>query len=1041
MYFIDRLIDKPIVVYLSSIFIVLLSLFAFLKLPIEENPKIIIPFVNIQVPYPGAASEEIESQIIRKLEESIESISDIKNIYSVASEGVAKVVVEFYDGVDPKDARRDVQDKVDSIRREFPEDAEDPIITDMDFDSMPILLIALFGDVSHVLLKETAKDIQPVIESVSGVSDVIIFGGLELEIHVDVDPISSASYGITYAQISNALKTQNMNFPGGHIVAGNSEYLIRTSGKFKNVKEIGETIIYSKDNKLLKLSDIAEISESYKKVKTISRLNGKKSVTLAVIKQSNINTLKTIRAIKEQMKYLLPTLPPGINVGFSHDKSTGIMRLVRQLGTNAIYGGLLVIFILFVTMGFRNALLISMAIPFSLLVTLLLLYVFGMSISMISIFSMILILGLVVDGAIIVGENIYQKLEQGLEGVQASKEGIREVAWPVFSSDMTTIAAFLPMLLVTGLSGQFLVVIPLVVTFALIGSVLVDHIIIPTVAVKVMKVRKRNSNIEIMNSKFDAQDFRSYFSVTGFQLIIRTCFKNIREYYSRLQHYSLNHRKRVLAYAVVSVIFCIGLVISGFLGFEFFPKVDIGKFSIDFELPPGSSIEETDKMARQLEKHLIGIPEIVSYVTTIGNTQALKTDIREGGKEGLEYGKISVELVDSGERARTQTEVLEEIKSRIGDVPGLTLSYFELREGPPTGADIAIKISGNNLNTLFSLAETMQSKLRNAQGTYNVRSDFRAGKLEWNIAVNREKASIYGINASDIANAVSMSFLGYVATKIEIDDEDVDIRIQNKKFFKNNIEDIHNVYVTAADGTSIPVGEVSKITLEERISDIRRLNRKRTVTVRAEVSKGFSTDAIKKKVAMEMEGEDVPDNYTFVYGGESEGRDKAITELLYSMILAVILIYFILAIQFNSYKQPCVILLTIPLSFVGVVLGLIITGNSFGFMSFVGIIALTGIVVNDAIVLITYINHLVKQGKSVGDAVIEAGQRRLRPVLMTTVTTIGGLLPLSLNLGGGGDFWEPMGWSIIFGIGVATFLTLIIIPIIYTFVEGRKVMN
>ncbi|MGR3177048.1 MAG: efflux RND transporter permease subunit [Candidatus Anammoxibacter sp.] len=1041
MYFIDRLIDRPIVVYLSSIFIVLLSLFAFLKLPIEETPKIIIPFIHVQVPYPGASSEEVESQIIRKLEESLESLRDIKNIYSVASEGVAKVTVEFYDGQDPKDVRRDVQDKVDSIRREFPENAEDPMVIEFDFDSMPILLIALSGDVPHVLLKETAKDIKPVLESTPGVSEVVIFGGLEREIHVNVDPVSAVSYGITYAQIANALKTQNMNFPGGHMEIGNSEYLIRTSGKFNSVKEIGETIIYSKDNKLLKLSDIAEIEESYKKVKTISRLNGKKSVTLAVKKQSNINTLKTIRIIKKKMKSLLPTLPPGIEVGFSHDKSTGIIRLVRQLGTNAIYGGLLVIFILFVTMGFRNALLISMAIPFSLLVTLLLLYVFGMSISMISIFSMILILGLVVDGAIIVGENIYQKLEQGLEGAQASKEGILEVAWPVLSSDMTTIAAFLPMLLVTGLSGQFLIVIPLVVTFALVGSVLVDHIIIPTVAVKFMKVRKRKSNTELMNSKFIAQGFKSYFSVTGFQLIVRTCFKNIREYYTWLQHYSLNHRKRVLVYAVVSIIFCVGLIISGSLGFEFFPKVDIGKFSIDFELPPGSSIEETDKMARELEKHLIGITEIVSYVTTIGNTQALKSDIREGGKEGLEYGKISVELVDVDERRRTQTEILEEIKSRIKDVPGVTLSYFELREGPPAGADIAIKISGNNLNTLFSLAESVQSKLRSAQGTYNVRSDFRPGKLEVNIAVNREKASIYGINANDIANAVSKSFLGYVATKIEIDDEDVDIRIQNKKFFKKNIEDIRNVYVTGANGTSIPVGEVSKITLEENISDIRRLNRKRTTTVRAEVSKGFSVDAIKKKVLMEMESEGVPDNYTFVYGGESEGRDKAITELLYSMILAIILIYFILAIQFNSYKQPCVILLAIPLSFVGVVLGLIITGNSFGFMSFVGIIALTGIVVNDAIVLVSYTNNLIKQGKSVGDAVVEAGQRRLRPVLMTTVTTIGGLLPLSLNLGGGGDFWEPMGWSIIFGIGVATFLTLIIIPILYTFIEGEKIRN
>lgn len=1032
MYFLDRLIDKPIAVYLSSIFIILLSLFAFHKLPIEDTPKIVVSFVSIQVPYPGAVSEDVESQIIRKLEEKVDTLNEIKNIYSLASEGIAKVFVEFYDGIDPKDALRDVQDKVDKVRRDLPDEAEDPILTDINIDNLPILLIAISGDATLFLLKDIAKDLQPVIESVPGVAEVVIFGGLEREIHVNVDPVRAASYGITYDQIALALKTQNMNLPGGHMEFGDKEYLIRTSGMFTTIKEIGDTIIYFKDNKLLKLSDIAEINDSYKRKKTISRINGKNGVTLAVRKQSNINTLKTISSIKHRLSDLSSMLPPGINITFSHDKSTGILRLVHQLGTNAIYGGILVIFILFVTMGFSNAILISIAIPFSVLITLLFLYIFGMNISGIGIFSMILILGLVVDGAIIVGENIYQKFEQGYHGTDAAKKGILEVAWPVFSSDLTTIAAFLPMLLVTGLSGQFLVVIPMVVTFALMGSVMVDHIIIPTVAARIMKVRKRVTKNELKRPK-------SIFFVSKFEVLIRKFFGKIRKFYSSIQSYSLGHRKSVLAYTLIAVMFCGGLIISGLLGFEFFPKVDIGKFSIDFELEPGSNIDETNKIANKLEKHLDGIPEIVSYITTIGNTQALVSDIREGGKEGPEYGKISVELIDANERERTQTEVLEEIKAQIGKIPGVKISYFELREGPPTGADIAIKLSGKNLDTLFNLAETVKQKLENAKGAYNVRSDFRKGKSELNIAVNREKASIYGINTNDIANAVAKSFLGYVATEIEMDDEDIDIRIQNKKHFKENIEDISNVYISTLDGTSIPIGEVAKISLKNSISDIRRLNRERTVTLRAEVEKGFSTSAVKKYVEKEMEKEDNPHNYKIIYGGESEERDRSIRELSYSMVLAIVLIYFILAIQFNSYIQPCIILLAIPLSFVGVVIGLVITKNNFGFMAFVGIIALTGIVVNDSIVLITYINSLVNKGVNVRDALLAAGQRRLRPVLMTTVTTIGGLLPLSLNLGGGGEFWAPMGWSIIFGIGIATFLTLIIIPIIYSFIEGVRV--
>ncbi len=1035
MYFIESLIEKPISVYLSSIFVVLLSLFAFSKIPIEDTPKLVIPFVNVQILYPGAAAEDVESLIIRKLEERIETLDDIKNIYSLSSEGVGRVFVEFYDTVDPKDAVRDVRDRVDGVRSEFPEEAEDPTVTDMDIENMPILLIAIAGNVSSFHLKSIAKDIKPVIESVSGVADAIIFGGFEREIHVNMDPARSAFYDITYNQIANALKSQNMNFPGGHMGIGDSEYLIRTSGKFKTVDEIGDTIIYSKDSKLLKLSDIADIRDSHKKLVTISRINGKNSVTLAVRKQSDINTLKTIKEIKRRLNEISLSLPPGIEVLYSHDKSRGIKRLVGELGTNAMYGGILVVIILFITMGLRNAILISMAIPFSIIVTILFLYIFGMSISSIALFSMILILGMVVDGAIIVGENIYQKFEHGIDRVEAAKVGIREVAWPVFSSDLTTISAFLPMLLVTGLSGQFLVVIPLVVTFALAGSVIVDHIVIPTVASRIMKVRRKNNYTG--RASLDGKTGNSSL-LSLFQSIINACFRNIRGFYSIILTYSLTHTKSIALFTLATIALSIALVVSGFLGFEFFPKVDVGKFSIDFELPSGSSIEETDKVARILEQRLYGIPELVSYVTTIGNTDALKSDIREGGKEGAEYGKVSIELLDATQRERTQSQILNEIKSKIKEIPGVLLTYFELREGPPSGADIAIKLSGDNLDTLSSISEIILSKLKNKEGTINVRSDFKKGRAELKIAVNREKASIYGINANSIADAVAKSFLGYVATTIEIDDEDVDIRIQNKKFFKKNIENINSLYVTGTNGLSIPVGEVANITLVNSVSDIRRLNRKRTVTIRSEVVQGFSADAIKVQLEKEMENEEIPHNYNIVYGGESEERDQAIKELIYSMGLAIILIYFILSIQFNSCKQPCIILITIPLSFVGVVFGLIVTGNNFGFMSFVGIIALTGIVVNDSIVLITYTNQLVANGTKIKDAVVMASQRRLRPVLMTTVTTIGGLLPISLDLGGGGDFWAPMGWSIIFGIGIATFLTLIITPLIYSIMEGRK---
>lgn len=1045
MYFIERLIDRPLLVFFGAIFILLLSLFGLHKLAIEENPHLTIPFIFVQVHYPGAAAEEVESQVLRKLEEKIDSIANIENLFSIAAEGNARLFVEFYYGIDSRDALRDVQDKVDSARREFPKEAEEPIISELAIDNIPIILLTLSGSTDLFHLKEAAKDIKPVIEGIPGVSEAIIFGGLERELHVELDPLKTSNYGITYAQISNAIKQQNMNYPGGHIERDNNEYLIRTVGKFEGVNEIGETIIYSKDNKLLRLSDIAEIKDSHKKIATISRVNGKDCVTIVVRKQSEINTLQTIQMIKEKINSISSTIPYDIQFSFSHDKSRDILRLLRQLGSNAYYGGALVLFILFLTMGLRNSILISMAIPFSLLITLLFLWLFNMTLSGIALFGMILILGMVVDGAIIVGENIYQKFEEGFDGIQAAKKGLIEVAWPVFTSTATTIAAFLPMFLVSGLSGQYLSVIPKVAIFALSGSMLVDHIILPTVAARVMKTKKRPSAIGIStnNKQPAASNLQSatrfiqmlFVRLTLIQSAILRFFSAIRAFYSIILAYSLKHRKSVLLYTSISVIISVVLIVTGILGIEFFPKVDVDNFSINFETRPGTSIEKTTEVARRLEGYLEDVPEIINYITTIGNTQALNTDIREGGNEGPEYGKIYVELSEAYTRRRTQTEILEEIKSRVGEIPGVKLTYFELKEGPPTGADIAIKISGNDLVELQRLSDKIQTKLLSTPGAYNVRSDFRYGRPELKIDVDREKASLFGVDSSGISAAVSTAFLGQVATNMIIDDEEVDIRIQNKKRFKQNIEDIQNIWLPGINNAIVPVGEIANIVFESGISDIRRWNRKRTITVRADVLKGFSTDAVKKNVAREMGKEAMPHDYTIVYGGESEDRDRAFKELLYSMIIAIALIFLILVIQFNSFKQTCMILLTIPLSFVGVVLGLVVTGNNFGFMAFVGVVALTGIVVNDAIVLVSYTNQLIKEGKGVMQAVQEAGQRRLRPVLMTTITTIGGLLPLALNLGGGGDFWAPMGWSIIFGISVATILTLVILPIVYSILE------
>lgn len=1019
-----KAVDKPVLVTLITIILVILGIIGLRTLPLEEYPKINVPWIVVVIPYPGAAAEDIEQQVTVKVDEKLNGIKHLKRLLSYAREGASVHVIELYEKADKRDALTEVKEKVDQIKREFPEDVEEPLIEDIAFDSVPIILVNVTGEVDPQILKEIAKDIKIEVEAVSGVREVAFYGGLEKEVQVQVDPRKMEQYHLSYSILIAALQQQNANLPGGYLKLNSYEYLVRTEGKFNDVQDIGSTVVAVQAGHPIFLSEVAEIKLTHKKINTYSRYNGIPTVSLVVYKQTDINTMKTTGTIKQIAAKYNARMPEVVQVTTTMDKGDDISLMVKQLSSNAFYGLLFVLFTLMIFMGLRNSILIAVAIPFSLLVGFLFMWLAGFSLNMITMFSLILIIGLVVDGAMIVGENIYYYFEKGLNPVDAAKEGISEVGTAVISADLTTISAFFPMIFIAGIMGQIMSFMPYVVIFALAGSIIIDHLTLPMIASKYMRPSKKETDMK--------RFARIFFIGNRF-------FRFLTRYYKPILRWAIFHRKTVISAAILVFFISLFIIGAGLIKIDFFPKEDLGVFNINFELPMGTTVEKTNRIAHQIERLIARVPEVKEYISTIGDTGMIMSDLAEnaGTSSGPEFGKIIINIGRDNERKRSQSEIIEELDSKLAEIPGIKYSFFELEMGPPVGRPVAIQIYGEEFEELKNISQTVEKHLKSIAGTRNVQNSFQENKPQVSIKVNRTNAAKHGITAQEITMQVMAAFLGYEATEIMLGDELVDVRVINKEAHRRNFEDVLDTPIFSTAGIKIPLSQLARVEITKGIYSINRRNLRRSVTVGCDVEQSYTPQDIFASLQKLMESTPPPQGYILEYGGEEEERKRSFESMTRVMFLGLILIFFVLTAQFDSFKQPLVILFTVPLSIIGVVTGLLLTRLTFSFMAFVGVIALVGIVVNDGIVLIDFINQRRRRGVDLITAIFDAGPRRLRPVILTTVTTIGGLLPITLNLGGGGAFWAPLGTSIIFGLLFATILTLIVIPSLYSIFERK----
>ncbi|MCA9238058.1 MAG: efflux RND transporter permease subunit, partial [Planctomycetales bacterium] len=873
------------------------------------------------------------------------------------------------------------------------------------------------------------------------------------EIHVNINPHMMSQYGLTLAQVRMALQDFNAKVPAGALDTGQYDATIRNESKFRGIDDIREAIVASVDGKAIRVRDVADVLDSNRRVKNYSQLNGRNCATIIVYKESDINTLGAARAVKALVDDLY-TQYPDIEFTTSRDASEEIWVMFRVLGSSAVFGAMLVLVILAWSMGLRISILVLIAIPFSTAVGLVFLYFADIPISNMVVFSFILVLGMVVDGAIIVAENIHRHIERGEDPITAAKTGIEEVGLPVLTADLTTVAAFLPMLIVPGIMGDFMGVMPKVVSVALLGSVLVDHFIIPALAARWYRQRPPEAD---ESAVFAAMASGSMAAMPAQQtgIRVRPNLGHGTRFYASILRWSLDNRLAVLLMCGLAMVGAVAL--WGHLGFIFFPPSDRGQFIVKYELPLGYSIEETlaaaDVVTEPLRKwERRGV--VKQYVTAVGSSGGMSVRVDDDNATGPEFGEVTVDLLSPLDRSVHEQEVIADLRRNIRPLPGMKFTVKEIEDGPPGGADVAVRFTGKDLDQLGRLGKQVAAQLAKIRGAVDASTDYRDDNPEVIVEPRPEIVGLYGMTESQIARAVQIAVAGDSQIELTLDDEDVTLRLQLAPEYQHDLRAVEGLMLTAMDGKRTTIGELVDIRRDVGLFAINRYERNRAVMARCNVVEPTLPDDVFKVLKEEIlpslgfrasESDPMAFNGTpttpsegiqATFTGENEERDKNFRILTYSMMIGVVLIFGILVAQFNSFRQAAIVMMAVPLSFIGVVLGMWAFGFPFSLATFIGLVSLTGIVVNDAIVLVDFANQARKRGHPVREALIESGVNRLRPVLLTTVTTIGGLLPLLLNISGGAEFWQPLTAAIVFGLAFATVLTLVVIPVCYSVSYG-----
>lgn len=1011
-------LKRPVTVLMAVLVIIVLGTVSFLRLPVDLFPELALPMAVVWTEYTGAGPEEVENMVTRPVEEVISSLGNLKGVTSRSSAGSSVVMVNFNWGTNMDFAALDMRESIDMIRGFLPSEASRPTIFRFDPAMMPIMQLGMSGDMDRAALTSLAGDVvKNRLERIEGVAVADVEGGLVSEVEVLVDLQRLNSSGVPLAQLQQVLMMENLNFVGGQFASGGRQYQVRTLGQFRSLEEMGGIIVGADKGGPVYLRDLAELNLAYKKDQVITRMNGEPVVSLNIRKQSDANTVRVAAAVHAELKKMEKDLPGNVRFKMAVDQSEYIRRSISNVIRVVLIGAVLAVLVLFLFLGsFSSTLIISTAIPISVIAALALMYFRSMTLNIVTLGGMALGVGMMVDNAIVILENIFRYRRLGEAPAEAALIGSREVSGAITAATLTTLVVFLPVIFVEGLAAIIFESLAWTVAFALVASLVVALTVIPVLSARTLTL-EQNFKTNLFSSPLKkTQDF----------------LQKIYLFYGRMLEWALSRRGLVVALVFGTLLASLPLV--PLIGSEFLPEEDSGMIFINLELPVGSSLTETDLVAGDIEMQITAnCPQVETVFSFIGS----------GGNfldaAVTERALIYVTLVPQGERNISTREVAERLREELAFVPGadITVTAQDITMGGLSSGDspVNIAVKGDDLVILQELTEEISWAVKAVEGTRDVSSSFDQGRPEIQVRLQRDRAAVLGVSTQQAASLIRASLEGQVITRYRVGGNEYDVRVKGSDDLK--IEDMGTLkmlpLLTPAGG-HVPLSQVAEVSVGVGPRSITRENQVRTAYVRGGTW-GRDIGSIMRDVRAKVDPMELPLGYTVTYGGEMADIEDSFASLAFALLLAIPLVYMIMAAQFESLLFPFIIMFSLPQAFTGVILSLVLTGKALSVPSFLGVIMLSGIVVNNGIVLVDYINKLRDRGYSREEAIREAGPVRLRPILMTTLTTILGMLPLALGLGEGSDLQAPMAIVIIGGLSVSTLVTLIFVPVMYSLLD------
>jgi HAE1 family hydrophobic/amphiphilic exporter-1 len=1015
-------VHRPILTAMIFLVIITLGVISFSRLSVDLMPEITYPAISVITSYGNVGPQEMEELVTRPIEEALAAVQGVEEITSTSTEGRSMVRVSFTWGSDLEEAANDIRDRIDRVLSRLPEDIERPMIRKFDLSAFPILIMGIASDMNPLDLRELIEDqVKYRLERVPGVAAVDIYGGLNREIHVELKAAQLKALGLSPDAVLAALGRENRNVPAGLYEKGNLEILVRTQGEYRSLDEIGQTVVSMRQGAPIRIADVADVKDSWEEIRQQVRINGKPGVRISINKQSGSNTVNVAEEVLAEVARINRDIPQ-ISILPLIDTSKYIQQSINNVGRSILIGGLLAIFILFLFLrNISSTTIIATAIPISVVATFGLMYFGGFTLNIMTFGALALGIGMLVDSSIVVLENTYRHREQGQSPVDSALVGSSEVSSAIIASTLTTLVVFFPVVFIRGMSGIMFRQMAYVVSFSLLCALIVALTLIPMLSSKFLRYSPSQ------HLKGESRLHRIY--VTS-----EAAFRKVEQRYAALLDWALHHRKIVVSGTFA--MFVVSVILMRLIGVELMPRADEGEVRVNLEMAVGTRLEVVDQVTLAVEEIIRReVPEMSDMMSRAGG----------GGwrSRGGHTAEVRVTLVPKKDRRRSSEQVANALRQALAGLPGVTIrtragqGLFLLSMGTSGGDNISVEVRGYDLETAQRLALQVEQVVKQVPGITDTRISREEGSPEQVIRIDRQKASDLGLTVSDIGDALQTAVGGTYASYFREGGKEYRILVRLSAEDRNDLAELLDLTVVNNRGEPVILRNVVAAVPREGPVSLERKDQERIIAIDANFT-GRDMGSVVSDIRKGLRAVPVSKDFAILFGQEYEEQQKAFRELLFGLILALFLIYMVMAGQFESFRDPFVVLFSIPMALIGVVLTMMLTGTIFSMQAYIGCIMLAGIVVNNAILLVDYTNQLRRREKmDLMGAIRLSGLRRLRPILMTTLTTVLGLFPLSLGLGEGGEAQAPLARVVIGGLLSSTLITLVLIPVVYSVFEQR----